>query len=168
MKISNGKIAKINTLIIIVVLVFASGCSFHKTHSNDDVHVTEGSPLTTKVGVERNYEITGKATMKRLSGGNAGITVVDLYVEGLHPNAKYPAHVHNLPCAIKGGGGHYQNEKGGKVDDVNEIWLTFSTDGTGTGSSKAEHGYVARQDAQSIVIHDKTADKARIACIDLK
>ena len=94
--------------------------------------------------------------------------MVNLSLHGLHSNEKYPTHVHNLPCGEKGGGGHYQNEKGGKVDDVNEIWLTFTTDSIGMGSSQAHHGYYARQDAQSIVIHDSTSDKARIACIDLK
>ncbi len=65
-----------------------------------------------------------------------------------------------------GGGGHYQNEVGGAVDNVNEIWLTFTTNAMGKGSSKAEHGHLAREDARSIVIHDY-ADKARIACLDL-
>ena len=131
----------------------------------DGVQVTEGKAVTTKAGSERNYTITGQAYMFRIPSGK---TIVDLYIEGLHPNEKYPVHVHNLPCGERGGGGHYQHEKGGKVDDVNEIWLTFTSDTAGVGSSDAKHGHVARADAQSIVIHDSTADKARIACIDLK
>ncbi len=168
MKMINSKIAKLATLVIAFALASTTGCSPLQTTSNDEAQVTEGKPSTTKMGVERNYEVTGKAQMKRLPGGDTGKTIVDLNVKGLHPNEKYPVHVHNLPCGEKGGGGHYQHEKGGKVDDVNEIWLTFTSDASGAGSSQAEHGHVARSDAQSIVIHDSTADKARIACIDLR
>ena len=168
MTIINSNFAKLPILVIVFALTLITGCNSLKSTSNDGAQVTEGRPSITKTGVERNYEITGKTTMKRLPNGNTGETVVALYVEGLHPNAKYPAHVHNLPCGEKGGGGHYQNERGGKVDDINEIWLTFTTDATGIGSSQAKHGYFARPDAQSIVIHDNTADKARIVCIDLK
>jgi len=167
MKAINSKITKLPILMILFALVLITGCHSLKIASNVEAKVTEGMPLITKTGVERNYEITGKASMKRHASGNTGETIIDLHVEGLHPNAKYPAHVHNLPCGVKGGGGHYQYERGGKVNDVNEIWLTFTTDVKGIGSSQAKHGYVARPDAQSIVIHDNKADKARIACIDL-
>jgi hypothetical protein len=167
MKKINSKIAKLATLGIALALASTTGCNTLNTTSNGEAQVTQGTPLNTKTGVERNYDITGKASMKRLASGDTGKTMVDLRVEGLQPNAKYPVHVHNLPCAEKGGGGHYQHEKGGKVDDVNEIWLTFTSDSSGAGSSQAEHSHVARPDAQSIVIHDSTADKARIACIDL-
>lgn len=164
----NYKIAKLIILGITLTLIMTIGCNLHKNNSNEEAQVTEGKPSTTKAGIERNYDITGKASMKRLASGDTGKTMVDLRVEGLQPNAKYPVHIHNLPCAEKGGGGHYQHEKVGNVDDVNEIWLTFTSDSSGVGSSQAEHGHVSRPDAQSIVIHDSTADKARIACIDLK
>ncbi len=95
-------------------------------------------------------------------------TMVDLKVAGLHANEQYPSHIHNLPCDEKGGGGHYQHEKGGNVDTVNEIWLTFTTDHSGAGFKEASHAHMARADAQSIVIHDSTPDKARIACFNLK
>ena len=165
MKMINSKIAILATLVIAFALASTTGCGSTQTTSTDEAQVTEGMPVTTQAGVERNYDITGKAQMKRF--GDAGKTMVDLNVKGLHPNEKYPVHVHNLPCGEKGGGGHYQHEKGGKVDDVNEIWLTFTSDASGAGSSQAEHGHVARPDAQTIVIHDSTPDKARIACIDL-
>ena len=158
MKILNVNITKILGIVVVVALVptttFAGG-----------VQVTEGTAVTTPAGVERNYEITGNAYMIRIPNGK---TIVDLHVEGLHPHAKYPAHVHNLPCGQNGGGGHYQNEKGGEVDTVNEIWLTFTSDAGGIGSGEARHGHIARPDAQSTVIHDSTPDKARSACINLK
>jgi hypothetical protein len=167
MNLIDNKYPTFEILVIAFALSLLTGCSSLKTSSNGHSRLTEGTPEITKKGVERSYDITGKASMKRLSGGDSGTTIVNLYVEGLHPNEKYPTHVHNLPCGEKGGGGHYQHEKGGKVDDVNEIWLTLTTNSAGIGTKQAEHGYVARPDAQSIVIHDSTADKARIACIDL-
>ncbi len=168
MRLIINKYSTFEILVIAFAFSLLTGCSSLKSSHNSDVQLTEGSPEITKKGVERNYNITGKASMKRLHTGENETTIVDLHVEGLHPNEKYPTHVHNLPCGEKGGGGHYQHEKGGKVDDVNEIWLTFTANASGSGSSQAEHGHVARPDAQSIVIHDSTLDKARIACIDLK
>jgi hypothetical protein len=162
------KYSTFEILVMVIALSLLTGCSSTKSSHNGDVQLTEGTPEITRKGVERNYNITGKASMERMPGEDNGKTNVNLYVEGLHPNEKYPTHVHNLPCGEKGGGGHYQHEKGGKVDDVNEIWLTFTTNSSGSGSSQAEYGHVARPDAQSIVIHDSTSDKARIACIDLK
>lgn len=168
MRLIINKYPTFEILVIALALSLLTGCSSLKSSHNGDVQLAEGSPEITKNGVERNYNIIGKASMKRLHTGGNETTIVDLHVEGLHPNEKYPTHVHNLPCVEKGGGGHYQHEKGGKVDDVNEIWLTFTANASGSGSSQAEHGHVARPDAQSIVIHDSTPDKARIACIDLK
>ncbi len=141
----------------------------HQATGKDDAmaggaQVTEGAIITTSTGAERNYALTGNASMRRFSNSR---TTVTLDVAGLHAHEKYPSHVHNLPCDQKGGGGHYQYKKGGKVDAVNEIWLTFTTNAAGDGSARASHGRLAQPDAQSIVIHDSTKDKARIGCINL-
>lgn len=168
MKNKNTKFTHIAVLMVIFPLTLITACNSIQTTSKDEVLMTKGIPVVTQQGVERNYMVTGTASMKRLPSGSNGTTIANLHVKGLHPNEKYPTHVHNLPCRQKSGGGHYQNERGGKVDNINEIWLTFTTDAMGNGSSEARHGYVARPDAQSIVIHDSTPDKARIACIDLK
>lgn len=144
------------------------GCGHHtmsKHDAADGAQVTEGMVVTTPAGGERNYAVTGKASMIRTPNEK---TTVDLQVAGLHADEKYPSHVHNLLCEEKGGGGHYQHEKGGKVDAVNEIWLTFTSNDAGIGSAKGSHSHMARPDAQSIVIHDSTPDKARIACINLQ
>ncbi len=151
------------------LLLMVGGCGYYSTN-NDNVmatgdQVTKGSVVTTSVGAERNYAITGEASMTRSSHNK---TMVDLHVAGLHANEKYPSHVHNLPCEENGGGGHYQYEKGGNVDAANEIWLTFTTNNSGAGSQEASHAHLARPDAQSIVIHDSTSDKARIGCLNMK
>jgi hypothetical protein len=151
------------------LLLLLGGCGHYSMNEHDAMvdgsQTTEGTVVNTSTGGERNYTLTGKGSMVRTPHGQ---TMVDLHVAGLHANEKYPSHVHNLPCEEKGGGGHYQHEKGAKVDAVNEIWLTFTTNGAGVGYKEASHGHTARSDAQSIVIHDSTTDKARIACINLK
>ena len=162
---------KVNVTSILIsggLLLIVGGCghgSMSQYNAADTVQITEGTVVTTPKGIERNYAISGKASMIRMAKNK---TTVDLHVEGLNSNEKYPSHVHNLPCGEKGGGGHYQHDKGGKVDAVNEIWLTFTSNAAGIGSKTASHGYMARPDAQSIVIHDSTSDKTRIACINLK
>ncbi len=150
------------------LILMVGGCG-HSSMSKQgamtgDDHITQGSVVTTAAGAERNYAITGEASMIRSSMK----TMVDLNVAGLHAGEKYPSHVHNLPCGEKGGGGHYQHSTDQTVDAVNEIWLTFTTNSAGVGSKEASHGNTARPDAQSIVIHDSTPDKARIACLNLK
>ena len=131
--------------------------------------VTHGKLQTTDAGAAAYPDgLKGKAKMQRRLKNNVGSTDVVLKVKGLTPDTEYPSHVHAATCDT-GGGPHYQNEVGGDVDDVNEIWLTFTTDKKGKAKSKADHGHLAREDARSIVIHDHAgAPPARIACIDLK
>jgi hypothetical protein len=95
-----------------------------------------------------------------------GATRVILAGTGLAPGAKHAAHVHDLPCGVEGGGGHYMIDPAGAAASANEIWvdLLAGSDGTGTTSHAVAH--LARPDAQSIVIHDP-ADGARLSCIDL-
>ncbi len=151
------------------LFLMIGGCGHYSMDKHDamagSAQVTKGTVVTTAAGGERNYALTGNAAMNRIANEK---TTVDLHVAGLHANEKHPSHVHNLPCEEKGGGGHYQHEKGGNVNAVNEIWLTFTSNAAGIGHAKSSHGHMARPDAQSIVIHDSTKDKARIACINLK
>ena len=133
--------------------------------------VTKGEVSATPAG-ELVYPagITGHARMIRTLSDDVGNTVVRLRVKGLSPGFEYPTHVHNGTCA-SGGGGHYQHEVGGAVDDVNEMWLTFTANSKGKAKSHAGHDHLAREDARSIVIHDHiyaSLPKARIACVDLK
>ena len=82
MKILNSQIVKY--IGMAAVLALASTNAFA-----NGLQVTEGKAVTTKVGTERNYKITGQAYMFRIPSGK---TIVDLHVEGLHPNEKYPVH----------------------------------------------------------------------------
>jgi Cu-Zn family superoxide dismutase len=124
--------------------------------------VTSGSFQTYAAGLDRGYDIAGQAVMIRTA---AGQTIVTAHAAGLAPNRTYGTHVHNLPCNVNNGGGHYQDVPGGPVDPVNEIWPTLVTNAAGVGQGYAMNAFTARPEAQAIVIHD--ADGARIACLDL-
>lgn len=125
--------------------------------------VTTGSFHTFATGLERGYDIGGEAVMVRSAHGR---THTSVKVWGLAADSSYPTHVHNAPCNVNNGGGHYQNIVGGPVDSVNEIWPRVYTDGSGFGTGQARNEFIARPEAQSVVIHD--LDGARIACADLQ
>lgn len=113
-------------------------------------------------GEARGLEVTGTASIE--IGFRETRVVVE--IEGLTPGETYPAHLHNAPCAMAGGG-HYKIDRA--VDDVieeNEVWptVTVGDDGRGTGEAMVAHN--ARADAQSVVIHDPlNGDK--LLCADL-
>ena len=112
--------------------------------------IDRGQFVTLPGGEALGYSITGQAVMVRLA------------------NQTYPTHVHNAPCSeTPPGGSHYQNEVGGPVDNVNEIWPTVSTNRRGNGVGMAWHGDRARPDAMSIVVHYPADTSIRLACVDL-
>ncbi len=125
--------------------------------------VTVGELNTFAAGPGRDYDISGRVQMVRTANGQ---TLTTLQVSGLVDNTTYPAHVHNAPCNVGNGGGHYQDVVGGPVNNMNEIWPGFTTNSSGHGSGYAANEFTARPEAQSVVIHD--TDGARIACADLK
>lgn len=128
----------------------------------DGAQVTTGELNTFAAGLTRGYDISGRAQMVRTADGR---TLTHVQAFGLELNTTYFVHVHNAPCAVNNGGGHYQNAVGGPVDKVNEIWPAFTTDAGGHGNGSATNDFTARPEAQSVVIHD--TDTARIACADL-
>jgi hypothetical protein len=111
-------------------------------------------------------ELTATAQLVR---GLDGTTRVQLAATGLMPNATYPAHVHNLPCAVQSGGGHYLRDKGAPATESNELWLPLSANQQGAANAEVVAVHVASADARSIVIHDPDSEPAgaRLACIDL-
>jgi hypothetical protein len=125
--------------------------------------VTVGDLHTFADGPGLGYDITGRAQMVRTADGR---TLVSVHAQGLFPNTDYAVHVHNAPCAVNNGGGHYQHEVGGDVDDANEIWPGFTTNAAGHGSGKAVNDFTAGPEAQSVVVHHPGGP--RIACADLQ
>ena len=124
--------------------------------------VTRGEFHTFAAGLERGFDISGHATMRRTSSGK---TIVNVHLTGLASNTTYGSHVHNAACDVNDGGGHYQDVVGGPADPVNEIWPGFTTNSAGVGNGMAKNDFIARPEAQSVVVHD--TDGARLACADL-
>jgi Cu/Zn superoxide dismutase len=126
--------------------------------------VTAGDSVLVLGGQERAPDLWATAEMTRSLGGT---TDAWLFAGGLAADTTYPVHVHNLPCSIKDGGGHYLIDPAAGAAEQNEMWLPLTTDGDGIGWSQTFVAHLARPEAQSLVIHDP-ADNARLACIDLE
>lgn len=155
----NRILARILVTIIIMILVFA--VSLPALASGGEV--TSGEFHTFAAGIGRGYDIGGHAHITRTADGQ---TIVGTHASGLVANTAYGVHVHNLPCSVSNGGGHYQHVVGGAVNQYNEIWPRFTTNEARIGNGKAKNDFYARPEAQAVVIHD--TDGARIACADLK
>jgi hypothetical protein len=129
-------------------------------------------------GKAMGLEIRGFAVITRSSRG----TDVKALVWGLDPRTTYGAHLHNAPCSLPGnpGGAHYKDDPAGPSVPPNELWLSSTRDplagitsnpiGFGLGRGSAD--WVARPEAQSVVIHaippgGTTAGGPKIACADL-
>jgi hypothetical protein len=124
-----------------------------------------GSGTLLPAAADRGY--TSLSATGQLIRTVDGTTNVHLEVVGAKPSSSYPAHVHNLPCAVQNGGGHYKRNLDEPATlEANELWVNFTTNGNGGGKSDLFASHTARADARSIVIHD-TDGATRIACIDL-
>ena len=133
----------------------------------------EFAPLAGAAGLP----IEGKAEIKRYKGK----TKVKIDVRGLAPDTTYAAHLHNAPCdAANPGGGHYKHDPAGPAMPPNELWMSdehkdpmagVTTNHDGHAHGRGDADWVARPEAQSVVIHipsDHTnAGGTKIACADL-
>jgi Cu/Zn superoxide dismutase len=129
-------------------------------------------------GAAMGLEIEGFAQLTRSDAGTSAKVVV----RGLEPETTYAAHLHNAPCsAANPGGAHYKNDPAGPAMPPNELWLSSTDDpmaGITANAGGVAHGrgsadWVARSDAQSVVIHfippgGTTAGGPKIACADLE
>jgi len=138
---------------------------------------TRGTFQTLAAGAELGLQIEGIAQLTRSDDA----TTAKVVVRGLEPGATYAAHLHNAPCSGDNpGGGHYKDDPAGPSVPPNELWLsstddpfagiTANEDGVAHGRGSAD--WVARPEAQSIVIHyiapgGTTAGGEKIACADL-
>jgi Cu/Zn superoxide dismutase len=136
-----------------------------------------GTFQTLPDGAAMGLEIEGFAAITRSDAG----TEVKAVVRGLEPGTTYAAHLHNAPCSdANPGGGHYKNDPAGASMPPNELWLSSTDDpmaGITANAGGVAHGrgsadWVARPEAQSVVIHyippgGTTAGGPKIACADL-
>ncbi len=108
-------------------------------------------------------QLMATASMERTI---AGSTNVELSASGLAANASYMVHVHERPCSVGDGGGHYKIDQSvAEVVQANEIWLMLDTAADGTASDSVQVPHLARAWAQSLVIHAAMGSD-RLACID--
>jgi len=138
-------------VLVLAIPVLASGAE-----------VTRGKFHTYAAGIERGFDISGRAHMTRTADGK---TIVSVHAAGLEADKTYGVHVHNKACYDANAGGHYMHDPNGGVNPLNEIWPGFTTNAAGIGNGKATNDFRARSEAQAVVIHD--TDGARIACADL-
>jgi hypothetical protein len=136
-----------------------------------------GTFQTLPDGAAMGLTIEGFATLTRSDAGTAGKVVV----RGLAPATTYAAHLHNAPCsAANPGGSHYRDDPAGPGTPPNELWFSSTDDplaGVTSNPGGVAHGrgsadWVARPEAQSVVIHfippgGTTAGGPKIACADL-
>lgn len=136
-----------------------------------------GTFQTLPDGAAMGLSIEGFATLTRSDAGTAGKVVV----RGLEPATTYAAHLHNAPCTdANPGGAHYRDDPAGPGVPPNELWFSSTDDplaGITANPGGVAHGrgsadWVARPEAQSVVIHfippgGTTAGGPKIACADL-
>src|SRR5919108_1359941 len=118
---------------------------------------TKGTFVMLPDGAAMGLNIEGIAELTRTESG----TEAKIVVRGLEPETTYAAHLHNAPCAVNAGGGHYQDVPGGLAAPPNELWLSSTDDPTagittneaGIAQGRGSAEWIARPEAQSIVIH---------------
>ncbi|MGE0764498.1 MAG: hypothetical protein AB7N80_14575 [Bdellovibrionales bacterium] len=119
--------------------------------------------VPTEVGIQRMPSVFGTGKLERLTNGS---TKASVSISGLTANTMYMMHVHDRPCHINAGGGHYKFDYSiAAALESNEIWLRVNTDAVGAGTATTTVQHLARAEAYSIVAHD--ADNTRLACLDL-
>lgn len=154
-------------VVLIVAFNSPSPVTAHGGSHDPSVETTRGTFITLPGGEDLDFAIEGRVMMARLPHH----TLVHVRVRGLDPKTTYPAHVHDAPCSdTPAGGSHYQHRAGEGprfVNPVNEMWPEVTTNGSGRGHAHAAHGYRARPDAMSVVIHYPLDTSIRLACADL-
>lgn len=153
-----------------VSVLALAGCGGHLAPtpltSYADVTATFAAPG----GVATTYDPTLVpigATAAITSKEADGATTITLKVTGLQPNRSYGAHAHVNPCGpdAMAAGPHYQYRTDPVTPSVdpafanpeNEVWLDFTTDGSGAGSatSTVPWTFPADRRAKSVVVHEK-------------
>ena len=153
---------KMAVLVVVAALTVGMAAPASANHGIK-AKVTTGEFVTLQAGSDGGYTVEGRAIMVRI----LHMTFVLVRARGLDAATTYPTHVHNAECADPTfGGGHYQHNVGGNVNDVNEIWPFVTTNDNGRGKGFAWHRHRARPEAMSIVIHHPDT-LARLACADL-
>lgn len=139
------------TLVTLIVALAATFGLAACGGSSSDEDVVSGTfePLPDTPAVYDN--ITGEADLTRSDGE----TTVAISLDGLAPNAEYMAHLHTEGCGGSDPGGpHFKFDPQGGDEPPNEIHLSFTANGDGSGKAEVTSDQeVPEGEAGSIVLH---------------
>lgn len=93
-------------------------------------------------------------------------TTVTVEMTGLRPGHRYLSHLHAQPCAVDGGGPHFQFDPAGPVTPPNEIHLFFAAGPDGTARTTVSNDRRVEDRAKAIVVHPADAMDNKLACAD--
>jgi hypothetical protein len=163
------RVSAVTAAALVTVVLVAGGASAATKE--------RGEFETLPAGASMGLSLDGIAQLRRTAVG----TSVKIHVRGLEPGTTYAAHLHNAPCSVNEGGGHYKDAPTGPSVPPNELWLSSTDDPTAGITANAggvAHGrgtaeWVARPEADSVVVHaippgGTTAGGPKIACADLE
>jgi Cu-Zn family superoxide dismutase len=188
-------------LLSFVLVAAVAGCGSEPTRQGGGQSAVPDSSGQTVSGTFRPYHEgamavtydpaivpTGATAIVVLKDTGDG-TEITLTVGSLLPNRAYGSHLHSKPCGAKGdaAGPHFQHQPDpaasasppsvdpSYANPQNEVWLDFTTDGTGKASAKTTHQWAPPSGtSRSVVIHaasTKTGPKEagtagpRVACL---
>lgn len=120
-----------------------------ETKANQEVVSGAFEPVA---GLPQPYEdVTGEAELTRAGGK----TTTAISLEGLVANTKYMAHLHTGGCGGEDPGGpHFKFDPSGGEEPPNEIHLSFTSNGKGSGKAKVTvDKVVPAGKAGSVVVH---------------
>jgi Cu-Zn family superoxide dismutase len=144
-----------------------------RPHATAPTYDTDAVPAGASVQVTQRLDEDGMTIRAR--------------VRGVRPDRTFGVHVHTAPCGAdpQDAGPHYQHRKDSHQPSTdpafanprNEVWLDFTTNASGNGSSQTQHPWQFRAGgARSIVLHEHataTADGRagmagkRLACFTM-
>jgi hypothetical protein len=173
-----GRRGLLAVMVAVGAMALPAAATARDVRSDSEASKQRGVFTTLPDGAAMGLSIRGFAQITRSDSG----TSVKAIVLGLARRTTYAAHLHNAPCSLQGnpGGAHYKDDPAGPSMPPNELWLSSTDDplagitsnagGVAIGRGSAD--WVARPDAQSVVIHfippgGNTAGGPKIACADL-
>lgn len=117
-------------------------------------------------GFDQYSDTQGSVALTRTKTGPSRVVVRWTDLPFRSSSVSYPSHLHNLPCAVDNGGGHYKLDPSvsGAIES-NETWLNF-TPYLRWKTVRKTFRVTARADTQSVVLHGPDIG-ARMVCADL-
>lgn len=138
------------TLALLALAIVALGLA--ACGGSDSGEDTVAGTFEVLPGAPAGYDnLAGEAELTRADGGTT--TTIDL--TGLEPDTAYLAHLHTAGCeGSDPGGPHFKFDPSGSEEPPNEIHLSFTSNGDGSGKAEAKSNQeVPVGEAGSVVVH---------------